>query len=62
MGPEMTEKELIKALRKYGDHKSGCGITKVINNPRAETNDDGHRIYPLCSCGWGKIIKELTGR
>jgi len=55
----MTREELIKALSKYGDHKNDCGISKVLNNPRAPTNSDGHRIYPMCNCGWAKIVRAL---
>jgi hypothetical protein len=58
---ELIIRKLIDYLRKYGDHKDNCGITKVLRNPRAPTNSDGDRIYPRCNCGWTDIARSLNG-
>lgn len=60
MGPDMTEEELVEALKYYGDHKDHCGITKVIRSDRPPTDSDGYRIYPPCNCGWQDIAKKLS--
>lgn len=56
MSEELIIRKLIESLRKYGDHKAKCGISRAL---RAPTGSDGVRVYPECSCGWTELSLTL---
>lgn len=55
----MKKEDLIRALKKYGDHKDHCSITHTLRDNLAgvKRKDGG---YPECSCGWTELIRSIN--